>query len=294
MTLLTTCSNLLSRSIAATTVVLLLAGNSVAVEGGAKTADTPAVGTGASQPNRINVEYVKGYLSDAGKIVLSPASWDKSDWLKAGLVVGTTAGLFLVDREARNLTQRNQGSLGDAGATIGNAFGNPLYTLPPLGLLYLYGHVYEDGKARRASLLAVESLALSGAFTWTVKLAAHRHRPYSGESASTWDGPGFKTGDTSFPSGHTTAAFSVAAVLAEEYGDNSYVAPIAYGLATLTGLARVYDNQHWASDAFLGGAIGYFVGKAVVRYHAAAGSSALKVLPTVSQQGFGMLAEYRF
>ncbi len=297
MTFLNSCRNLLARSIAATTVVLLLAGNSVALEGGATAIEVPAVGTGASQPpqpDRINGEYVKGYFSDAGKMILSPARWDQSDWLKAGLVAGTTAGLFFVDREARNLTQRNQSSLGDAGAAIGNAFGNPLYTLPPLGLFYLYGHVYEDAKARRASLLAVESLALSGALTWTVKLAAHRHRPYSGESAATWDGPGFKTGDTSFPSGHTTAAFSVAAVLAEEYGDNSYVPPIAYGLATLTGLARIYDNQHWASDAFLGGAIGYFIGKAVVRYHASAGSNALKVLPTVSQQGFGLLAEYRF
>ena len=70
--------------------------------------------------------------------------------------------------------------------------------------------------------------------------------------------------------------------------------PIAYGLASLTVFARVYDNKHWASDAFLGSAIGYFVGKAVVKYHTAQSNSALKIMPTVSQQGFGLMTEYRF
>ena len=147
---------------------------------------------------------------------------------------------------------------------------------------------------RRTSLLAVESLAISGVFTWTVKLAAQRPRPYTGESPTSWNGPKLKTGDTSFPSGHTTVAFSLASVIAEEYGTNPFVPPIAYGLATLTAFARIYDNKHWASDAFFGAAIGYFVGKTVVRYHTALSDTPLKILPTVSQQGFGMMAEYRF
>ena len=29
-----------------------------------------------------------------------------------------------------------------------------------------------------------------------------------------------------------------------------------YTLATATGLSRVYDNQHWVSDVFLGAAVG--------------------------------------
>jgi membrane-associated phospholipid phosphatase len=31
----------------------------------------------------------------------------------------------------------------------------------------------------------------------------------------------------------------------------------AYSLATLTGISRIYDNKHWASDVFLGAALGY-------------------------------------
>jgi membrane-associated phospholipid phosphatase len=248
----------------------------------------------SAQPDSISGEYVKGYLTDTGKMLLSPTNWDGTDWLKTGLVIGATAGLYFADADIRDFARRNQSSIGDKGAVVGNALGNPFVILPPLGLFYLYGHLNEDQKARRASLLAVESLAISGVFTLTLKAATQRPRPSTGETPTSWNGPGLKMGDPSFPSNHTTVAFSIASVLAEEYGTNPYVPPIAYSLATLTAFARLYDNKHWASDVFFGGAIGYFVGKAVVRYHTAQGNIPLKILPVVSQQGCGIMAEYRF
>ena len=244
-----------------------------------------------AQPDRITGEYIKGYFTDTGKMLVSPINWDGCDWLKAGLVVGATSGLYFADADIRNIARRNQSSTADRFATVGNDLGNPLYTLPPLGLFYLYGHLSDDPKARQTSLLSVESLAISGVFTWTLKEVAQRPRPNTGAAPGNWNGPSSKIADYSFPSGHSTAAFSIASVVAEEYGNNPYVAPIAYGLATLTGFARVYGDYHWASDVFFGGAIGYFVGKAVVRYHS---NSAVTILPTVSQQGFGLMAEYRF
>ncbi len=246
------------------------------------------------QPDRITGEYVKSYFTDTGRILASPAKWDGSDWLKAGLIIGATSGIYFVDADIRNFAQRNRSSVGNRFSTVGNDLGDPLYTLPALGLFYLYGHLYEDPKARRASLLAVESLAISGAFTWTIKLAAQRSRPFTEEPSSSWNGPSLKNTDTSFPSGHTTAAFSVASVLAEEYGNNPFVPPIAYGLAALTGFARINTDKHWASDVFFGGAIGYFVGKAVVRYHTVQNSNSVMILPTISQQGLVVIAEYRF
>ena len=246
------------------------------------------------QPDRITGEYVTDYFIDTGRILASPPKWDGSDWLKAGLVIGVTSGLLSADADIRDLAKRNQSQAGDSAAAIGNALGNPLYTLPPLGLFYLYGHSNEDPKARRTSLLAVESLVISGVFNWTIKLTTQRPRPFSGETPTTWNGPSLKMSSYAFPSGHTTAAFSIATVFAEEYGNNPFIPPIAYGLATLTGLARIYDNKHWASDVFFGAAIGYFVGKTVVRYHTLRSDTALKILPTVSRQGFGVMAEYRF
>lgn len=247
-----------------------------------------------AQPDRITVGYVTDYFTDTGRILSSPPKWDGTDWLKAGLVIGVTSGLLAADAYIRDLAQRNQSQVGDRAAALGNALGNPLYTLPPLGLFYLYGHFNDDPKARRASLLAVESLAISGVFNGTVKLTVQRARPHSGETPTTWNGPSLKTSNTSFPSFHTTTAFSIATVFAEEYESNPIVPPVAYGLATLTALVRIYDNKHWASDVFFGAAIGYFVGKSVIKYHSVQSDSAIRILPTVSQQGFGMTAEYRF
>lgn len=281
-------------------IVLLLSGTSIAEENSGAVPEKSASSSAVSQvtqpapPDRITGEYVKGYFTDTGKMLASPVKWDRSDWLKAGLVIGATSGIYLADADIRNFAQKNQSATGDKGAAVGNALGNPFVTLPTLGLFYLYGHLNEDPKARRASLLSVESLVISGVFTGAVKLVVRRPRPSTGESASSWDGPSLKSGDPSFPSNHTTAAFSIASVLAEEYGDNPYVPPIAYGLATLTGFARIYDNKHWASDAFFGGIIGYFVGKTVVRYHTLQSDSPLSILPTASRQGFGVMAEYRF
>ena len=263
------------------------------VTGSTRNGPVQILATQPAQPDRFTGEYVKGYFTDTGKMLASPVSWNGSDWLTAGLVIGATSGIYLADSDIRKIAQRNQSSTGDKFAVVGNALGNPAYTLPPLGLFYLYGHLNEDPKARRTSLLAVESLAISGVFTWTLKLATQRPRPFTGESSTTWNGPGLKA-NPGFPSGHTPASFSIASVIAEEYGSNPYVPPIAYGLATLTGLSRIYDDKHWASDVVFGAAIGYFVGKSVVRYHTASGDTALKIVPTVSQQGFGLMAVYRF
>jgi membrane-associated phospholipid phosphatase len=39
-----------------------------------------------------------------------------------------------------------------------------------------------------------------------------------------------------------------------------------YGAATLTGVSRMYNNQHWASDVIAGAAIGTLTGIKVFRY----------------------------
>lgn len=246
------------------------------------------------QHDIINGEYVKGYLTDTGRILASPVNWDRNDWLKTGLIIGATSGLYLADTDVNKYSKKNQSSAGDKFAAAGNALGNPFYAVPSLGLFYLYGHINEDPKARRASLFTVESIAISGALTLAIKQATRRPRPFTGNASTAWDGPGFQSSDPSFPSLHSTTAFSIASVLAEEYSNNLYITPIAYGFATLTGLSRIYDNKHWASDVFFGAAIGYFIGKAVVRYHTVQWDSAIKIMPTSNQQGFGLMAQYRF
>ena len=69
-----------------------------------------------------------------------------------------------------------------------------------------------------------------------------------------------------FPSGHTAAAFSIATVFATQYNSTAAVPIISYSMATLVGVSRLTEHQHWASDVFVGGLIGYACGKQVVAH----------------------------
>jgi membrane-associated phospholipid phosphatase len=69
--------------------------------------------------------------------------------------------------------------------------------------------------------------------------------------------------DYSFPSGHTAAAFTTAGVLTRHYG--GWVGGVAVGLGVLTGMGRLEDMKHYASDVVAGATIGWIVGRTVAR-----------------------------
>jgi membrane-associated phospholipid phosphatase len=86
-------------------------------------------------------------------------------------------------------------------------------------------------------------------FSWTyaIKLATDRTRP---------------NGDPhSFPSGHASTSFATATVLQRHYGWK--VGLPAFLAATYSGVSRVTDNQHWASDVLFGAAVGIASGRTV-------------------------------
>lgn len=67
----------------------------------------------------------------------------------------------------------------------------------------------------------------------------------------------------SFPSGHTAVAFSAATFMDRRYGEQlnrdygAWAVPALYGVAALTGVARVEANKHHWVDVIGGGVIGY-------------------------------------
>jgi undecaprenyl-diphosphatase len=62
---------------------------------------------------------------------------------------------------------------------------------------------------------------------------------------------------SSFPSGHATAAFCAATLLAED----EKLAPAYYALATVVALSRIHTKIHHASDVVGGVAIGLALGR---------------------------------
>lgn len=64
----------------------------------------------------------------------------------------------------------------------------------------------------------------------------------------------------SFPSGHTTLAFSNATLLYYEYIDHHPVfAYSGYVFATATGALRVLNDRHWVADVLVGAGIGMLI-----------------------------------
>lgn len=63
----------------------------------------------------------------------------------------------------------------------------------------------------------------------------------------------------SYPSGHTATAFACATLFHLEYGARSPLYSVGgFTIASLTGLSRVVNNRHWASDVLCGAAVGIF------------------------------------
>jgi membrane-associated phospholipid phosphatase len=238
----------------------------------------------------LNRDYLKGYISDTESILTSPSRWGKSDWTKALLTVGISVGLYTYDQEIQDWVQKNRNHTSNTVMSFAKPFGDGKYIIPSLCIFYFYGHFFEDGEARRTALLSLESFVVTGVFTQTIKFSTHRHRPCTDNGYNIWDSPSFFTSHLSFPSGHASSAFSIATVIASEYGNPSLV----YGVATLTALSRVNDNAHWPSDVFFGSAIGYFTAKAIVGLHTSKRNGSLTILPIADGKYTALLISYKF
>lgn len=240
----------------------------------------------------LNRDYFRGILSDISYIATSPLRWDDSDWMTAGLIAGGTGLFMILDEEIRDGFEDNRSSTTDDVSEFFERFGNGAISLPALGAFYLYGYFGENAKAERTALIAAESFLVTGLFTTVLKAATGRHRPSTGDSSTSFDG--FTTDHNSFPSGHTSTAFAIATVIANEYEDVSYIKPISYGIATMTGLSRMNDEKHWASDVFLGAALGYFTSKTLLRLHSDKKGQHFTIYPRADRNGGGIVLGKRF
>ena len=68
------------------------------------------------------------------------------------------------------------------------------------------------------------------------------------------------SGHHSFPSGHTTIAFTGAELLRQEYGNTLGWA--GYAVASAEAFLRVYNNKHWLGDVLAGAGIGILSARA--------------------------------
>ena len=146
----------------------------------------------------------------------------------------------------------------DAATQVANSFGTPLALFPVIGAVYLSGDKKTAGEAFTA-------WANASIITQVLKVATGRDRPLAGDQQGTFHGPSIGSGRESFPSGHTSAAFAVATVLAKKHPKQSW---LYYGIASAVGLARIRSSAHFPSDVLVGAGIGIYAGNQAVDHKA--------------------------
>jgi len=238
--------------------------------------------------------YWKWFVTDTGRVASAPVRWDRREWLTAGAIGASAVGLYAYDGQIRRWVQDRWTTQGDHVTDYIQPFGNGLYLVPALGVYYGYGYVAEDTRSERAAMLGLEGYVVSGLMVNALKYATHRHRPNTGDPRDTWDGPSFENDNLSFPSGHASSAFAVAAVLSSEYHESTAVSVISYGMATLVAASRVYDDKHWASDVLVGSAIGYFTGKAIYNWRSGEAATKLTAMPLPLKGGGALMLTWRY
>jgi membrane-associated phospholipid phosphatase len=204
-------------------------------------------------------QFFKNILGDQKAIWTSPFHLRGGDarWL-APLGLGTAA-LIATDRrtgdEMAESSQQLNASRTISYAGSGYAVGGVAATF------YLVGRVTHNDRARETGLLGAEALIDSGIVVTVLKEITQRRRPTAAQGRGD-----FFAGGSSFPSGHSIAAWSLATVIANEYHDRPLVQITAYGIAGAVSVARFTSLNHYLSDVLVGSAMGYGIGRYV--YHA--------------------------
>ncbi len=111
---------------------------------------------------------------------------------------------------------------------------------------------------------AIKTQIVAAVSTNFLKFLIGRRRP-SGEKADPVIFKPFRFNSRyhSMPSGHTAAAFALAASIGENC-DNYRM--LSYSIAIMVGISRIYRDDHWASDVIVGAGLGYLSAK-FVSYH---------------------------
>lgn len=207
-------------------------------------------------------------LQDQKNIFLFPKDLAKGKyWWPTIAVLGVTAALVASDPYTappfRTTTRLNGFSRGFSDVNAA-AF---IAAVP--AAMYGVGWLRKNSYAEETALLAGEAAVDGVLLDIPLKAITARRQPltYTGNgpySDSFFNGSHNPLNSGGFYSEHAVAAMSVATVIAQRYRKHRWVPFVAYGLAGVIGFSRISGSEHFPSEVFLGGAMGFVIAKYVV------------------------------
>jgi membrane-associated phospholipid phosphatase len=128
--------------------------------------------------------------------------------------------------------------------------GGPIWSSAFVVSMFTAGRFAHGPRFRAMTYDLLDAAVVNFVYTELLKVAVGRERPNGQDNKS-------------FPSGHTSNAFTLAAVAERHYGWKLGVP--AYLAAALVGASRIQQDKHYLSDVVAGATLGYIVGRTVVR-----------------------------
>jgi membrane-associated phospholipid phosphatase len=214
--------------------------------------------------------------------IKSPGKWDGGDWLKVGLIgAGTVLLIETADKPVRNAVLKDQRYYYSAPIVMGRVYGELYSPVVFFGGYAIYSLIADDIGTRKIAYEIGQASIYAGVINYVLKVAIGRARPYLNDGPTEFHpfSSLFSEDYHSNPSGHSTVAFVISTVLSRN-AKPVWLKVLAYLPAALTLVSRVYQDQHWTSDDFLGAAFGYFIASWVVDQHEK-NQSTLGISPTL-------------
>jgi hypothetical protein len=240
-------------------VLIVLFSTSVAAQ-----TSQPSVNAKLKNKSSHEKRFILNILGDQRAIWTAPFHLHSADakWL-APLGLSTAALVFTDRRSSGELVEHGDNFERLRISRDVSQMGSLYVTGGLAGVLYLSGRATHSDRLRETGLLGAEALIDSNIVASGLKLATQRQRPPADNSSGE-----FFDGGSSFPSGHAISSWTLATIVAQEYGHDRPLLQVgAYGLATAVSLSRFTGRKHFLSDVVVGSAMGYGIGRYVYHKH---------------------------
>lgn len=172
----------------------------------------------------------------------------------------TTYSQNLDIRILRQINEHRNAHLDGAFTTITNSV-SPISIATPI-LIFGTGMIEKDQELKQKGLMIGASFLVTTIFATTLKHTINRARPFETYPDIQKLTSG---GSSSFPSGHTSDAFSTATSLSLAFPKWYVIAP-SYIYASAVGYSRMHLGVHYPSDVLAGALVG--AGSAFLCYKA--------------------------
>jgi hypothetical protein len=242
----------------------------------------------------------------------TPVNFARAHLVRLSLVIAGVGALVATDRNTLPVLVPKDELQEKGLIKVGKSFskyGETVYVMPIILGFGVYGWVADSPREKETFLMVTEALVTSATWTNLMKVGFGRERPSQREAPeSDWVGPfGIFSNEanmrgkqfTSFPSGHSSAIWSIATVLAHQY-PKYYIVPIlSYSIATAVAYSRMVVDDHWLSDIVVGSALGYLCARQVIRDNPKHGLrdnqvSAFNISFDVSRDYYGIGFHFRY